>query len=80
MRASRAPPLRSARSRSCHQAEAFRGMHHVIARIALFLMIVPAQAGGEQLIGTWKGPHTFELRLRTVLQNGDGRKALEHME
>jgi hypothetical protein len=34
--------------------------------IALIVMIVPAQAGEEQLVGIWKGPHTFELRVRNV--------------
>jgi hypothetical protein len=34
-------------------------MRYVIALIAL---IVPAQAGQKMLLGTWMGPHSFELR------------------
>lgn len=39
--------------------------------IALIVMILPAQAGEEQLVGTWKGPHTFELRVRNVWIEGE---------
>jgi hypothetical protein len=46
-------------------------MRYVIALIVM-IIIVPAQAGEEQLVGTWKGPHTFELRVRNVWIEGEG--------